>query len=91
MPKQLLAPIAAKAITADDLKAKLEHKPTMVSWLELEQRRAVTALAVGTNGNSHGATAADPAFRYALPSSTVYNVHYGANTLSLQVAGDYNR
>jgi hypothetical protein len=78
----------AKAITADDLKAKLGTQTAHGVLVAEGTSSALTALAVGTNGQVLlGSTGADPVFATLTSSDSSISFTTGAGTLSLQVAG----
>ncbi len=74
-----------KAITADDLKAKLGVQTAHGVLVAEGTSSALTALTVGTNGQVLiGATAADPAFATVTSSDGSISFTTGANSLSIQ-------
>ena len=78
--------VTNKAITPDDLKAKLGTQTNHGVLVGAGQTAAVTALAVGTNGQLLiGATGANPAF--ATLTSTAGSLTYttGANSLNIDI------
>jgi hypothetical protein len=78
----------AKAITPDDLKAKLGTQTAHGVLVAEGTSSALTALAVGTNGQVLlGSTGADPVFATLTSSDSSISFTTGAGTLSLQVAG----
>jgi hypothetical protein len=78
----------AKAITPDDLKAKLGTQTAHGVLVAEGTSSALTALTVGTNGQVLlGSTGADPVFATLTSSDSSIAFTTGAGTLSLQVAG----